>query len=142
MLLLIGLILVGCASEPRVELPDWNAAGRSELQTGQAIAHPIDLPALCAIPRDGKWHTSCWAALEAFDIVAAGNTDIARGHAEALRKTEAAYDALIEAGKYQQQLAEWREELLHEERKQRTMDKWYYRGLIALGLIAVGVGAQ
>jgi len=136
MILLIGLIAVGCASVPRTELPDWDLAERA-VDT-QEVAEPIALPELCAIPW-GAENVECWSALDRYDIVSAGNIEIAIANASALRKTEEGYDALVNAGRMQQELSEIRQELLEEERKGRTLDKWYYRGIITLGLIAVGV---
>lgn len=137
MLLLIGLILVGCASSPKKNVPDWDMAERP---VGE-IVDPKRPPALCNIPRDGIWPKECWAILDEYDIVAWGNYNIAKGNTEALRNTEAAYDALVQGGKYQQQLADFREELLQDERTQRSQDKWFYRvvisGLVILGAVAL-----
>ncbi len=133
--LLIALIAVGCAGQPRTPLPDWSGAAREVKE----VADPIELPELCEIPRDGQWSLDCWRALNEYDIVASGNTDIAIANTEALRKTEAGYDHLILAGQMQQEIAEIRQELLDEERKGRMMDKWFYRGVITLGLLAVSL---
>ena len=124
------LILSGCASSPRVSVPDWDIAERET----QEITEQTELPALCAIPWTA---TECWAAVAEFEIVSEGNREIAQANAEALRAMEGAYDALIEAGKLQQQYAELREEMLQEERRDHLMDVWFYRGLLTIGGIAV-----
>jgi hypothetical protein len=81
----------------------------------------------------------CWAALDAFDVVAAGNSEIAQANANALRNTERANDALIQAGQLQQQLSDFYRELLEDERQARWIDSMMYKSLIALGVIAVAL---
>ena len=135
MILLIGLIAASCANQPRVELPDWDLAARGD--TVEA-ANPMVLPQLCVIPWEST-DVACWSALDGYDIVSEGNYVIAQANTDALRKAEAGYDHIVEAGKMQQELSQIRQELLEEERRGRMMDKWYYRGIITLGLIAVGV---
>jgi hypothetical protein len=103
------------------------------------VTDPIPLPDLCEIPSDGAWPAACWLALDAFDIVATGNTDIATENAAALRKSEGSYDALLGAAKVQQELSQIRRDLLERERRAHTMDNWFYRGLIALGLIGAAL---
>lgn len=132
--MLTVLIAAGCVSTPTTTLPDWELAVREETE----IAYPIELPVLCEIPSEGRWSTECWLIfVDKFEVIAIGNTEIARGNADALRKTEQAYDQLIEAGKLQQQLAQIRQQLLDDERQQRTYDRWYYRAII-VGLIVAG----
>lgn len=121
------LILGGCAAD-RAVLPDWELAARIPTEA----ADPLPLPELCEVP----WTTvECWQTLDAFDIIAYGNTDIAIGNTAALRKTEAGYDALIEAGKMQQQLSQIRQDLLEDERRSHLYDNLYHRGIIVLGVI-------
>ncbi len=132
--LLIGLIAVGCARTPPKPLPDWELAERVETE----VADPIELPELCEL-HDGQWTPACWLIfVDEYEVIAEGNTIIAGANASALRKTEAAYDEIIAAGKLQQQLATIRQELLDDERRQREYDKWYYRAII-VGLIIAGV---
>ena len=133
--LLIGLIAVGCASNPRTELPNWDIAERDKTEEA---ADPLVLPQLCTIPWS-ETNVACWSALDDYDVISAANYDIAEANTAALRKTEAGYDHIVQAGRMQQELGEIRQELLDEERRGRWLDKWYYRGIIALGLIAVGV---
>ena len=128
------LILAGCASTP-VELPDWTLAER----TPTAVTDPLDLPSLCAIPLTGSWNVECWKRLSAYDLAATANTSIAQANANALRKSDASYDSLIEAGKLQSQLAQIRQQLLEQERRAHMMDNWFYRGLITLGLIGIAL---
>jgi len=129
MILLLGLTLAGCASEP-VVLPDWEIASRIPSE----VADPLPLPRLCEIPWDA---VACWQRLDEYDIIAHGNTDIAVSNTAALRKTEAGYDAVIEAGKMQQQLSQIRQELLEQERKAHFWDNVGHRAFIALGVIAI-----
>lgn len=131
MILLTGLYLAGCTTEP-VQLPNWELAARTPVP----ITDPTPLPDICIPPFESL---ECYKALDAFDIVAIGNTEIAQANADALRKTEAGYDALIEAGKLQQQLSQIRQEILEQERRAHMYDKWFYQGIIALGLLAVAL---
>ncbi len=93
------------------------------------------LPDICEIPSDGVWPRECWLALDAFDIVATGNTEVAQDLAGALNKSDESYDALLGAAKVQQELSQIRQDLLERERQAHTWDNWFYRGIIALGLI-------
>jgi hypothetical protein len=81
----------------------------------------------------------CWAALDAFDVIAAGNTTIAQANANALRNTEGANDALIQAGQLQQQLSDFYRELLEDERQARWIDGMLYKAIIGLGVVAVAL---
>ena len=133
MLLLTVSILVGCVSNP-VSEPDWTVAEREPSE----VADPIPLPTLCEIPWSRK-SIECWKALDNHDIVSSGNYDIAVANAEALRNTEQAYDALVQAGKAQQEVTRFKQELLEHERQQREQEKWWYRAIILSGLIAWGL---
>lgn len=124
-------ILAACASQP-VELPNWDLAERD--QTKQA-ADPLELPVLCSMPWDYS-DVECWAALEQFDIVAEGNTEIAADNAAASLAGDQAYDELLGAAKIQQELSQIRQELLEKERRDHAIDNWWHRGLIVL----IGIG--
>ena len=133
---LIALISVSACATAPVELPDWELAERNQ---SVEVTEPLTLPPLCEIPISGQWPAECWKKLDAFDIVATGNYDQAQSTANALRKSDASYDALLRAAKVQQELSQIRQDLLKQERQAHTMDNWFYRGVIALGLIAAGV---
>ena len=133
--LLIASILVGCGSQTTVDPPDWSQVADLEKTP---VTDPRALPVLCQIP----WQATdvhCWAALDAFDVIADGNTKIAQANADALRNTEGANDALIQAGQLQQQLSDFYRELLADERHARWIDSMMYKSLIALGVIAVAL---
>jgi hypothetical protein len=125
-------MVVGCASNP-VPLPDWDLAERD--QTKEA-ADPLPLPDLCSVPWQPE-DVECWSALDEYDIVAVGNTEIAAENAAASRAGDQSYDELLGAAKVQQELSQIRKDLLEQERRGRELDKWWYRGLIVL--IGVGV---
>jgi hypothetical protein len=130
---LIALILAGCASEPTTPPPDWRVPDERT-----AVTDPKPLPVLCAIP----WQpddVQCWQQLDAFDIVAEGNTEIAQANANGLRNQEGATDAYIRAGQFQQQLTEFYREQLKNETREHWIDNATHRILIALGLIAVAL---
>jgi len=80
-----------------------------------------------------------FAALVQYTIVAGGNTDIALENAAALEALSRSYNHLIEAGKLQMQFTQVRDEQPQRERREHEMDNWFYRGLIALGLVAVAL---
>jgi len=137
MLLPIVLILVaGCVSVPETrDPPDWSEVGNVEKKPA---ADAKDLPELCTIEvveGRGTWSLACWQTFEAFEIIAIGNTDIARANTSALRSTEATNDLLIEAGQLQQQLGNFYLGLLKDERQEHMIDNMTYRVIIALGLL-------
>lgn len=132
LILLLALTSVSCATAP-VEIPNWDLAERPQTE----VTDPIPLPDLCEIPSDGAWLAECWLKLDAFDIVASGNTDIAMDNAAALRKSDGSYDALLGAAKVQQELSQIRQDLLEQSRRAHKMDVWWLRGLVVI----VGVGA-
>ena len=139
-LLLIGLTAAGCVSVPETrDPPDWTGVGQLEKRPA---ADATDLPELCpidVIEGRGTWSAECWIAFERFEIIAEGNTDIARANTSALRSTEGANDALIEAGRLQQELGNFYLDLLKDERQGRQLDVLTYRVILALGLIAVAL---
>lgn len=121
-------MLAGCASAPTTPPPDW------QVQLERApITEPRELPALCPIPW-GEEDAACWNQLDAFDVVAEGNTDIAQANADALRDEQAAAGAYVQAGQLQQQLTEFYARQLEEEKRGRWIDVTTYRVLLFLGL--------
>jgi hypothetical protein len=88
---------------------------------------------------DGAWSIECWQKLDAHDRVATANTSIAQDNASALRKSDESYDALLGAAKVQQELSQIRKDMLERERQAHTLDNWFYRGIIVLGLIGVAL---
>lgn len=135
------LILAGCAGQDRISPPDWSIAELPE----SAITTPAELPLLCKVEavtgedgqRYGTWPAECWKALQEYEITAEANTDIAKANADALRNTEAGYNALINAGKMQQELGDFYLELYEDEKSGRFIDSILYRSLISLGILAV-----
>ena len=119
-----------------VELPNWDLAKRD---TTKEAANPLPLPDLCAIPSDGTWSVECWKKLDAHDLVSEANYSIAQDNANASKKSDGAYDELLGAAKVQQELSQIRQDLLEQERRAHTMDNWFYRVIIALGLIGAAL---
>ncbi len=134
LILLSALITAACASEP-VQLPDWDIAEREQRQ----LVAPKQLPDLCEIPMNGQWSVECWQRLDAHDIIAEGNFEIAQSLASALEASDASYDQLLGAAKVQQELSQIRQELLKQERRAHAMDNWFYRAIIALGLLGAAL---
>ena len=124
LLFLVG-ISAGCSSNP-VTLPDW------DLEPAEVTAQePLALPQLTD-PLTAE-------ALESLLIISEGNYEIAFANARALNAQAQAYNALIEAGKMQVQIAEIRQEMLDQERRDHMVDNLTYRVVIILGLIAVAL---
>ncbi len=138
---IVTLIVSGCVSVPETrDPPDWSGVGNIEKKPA---ADAKDLPELCEVEvaetelgRRATWSQPCWNILEAFEVIAIGNTKIARANTSALRSTEAANDTFIEAGKLQQQLSNFYLDLLKDERQGRQLDVLTYRVLIAV--VALG----
>ena len=126
-LLLIALILSGCASTPS-QLPDWKTAELPEIEA----TNPLKLPLLCGV---GEWDTRCWKALEAYEIVAEANFQIGLSNVKALKNTEAGYSHLIQAGILQTRLTEFYMDELKREERGRFIDGLFYKTLIGLGII-------
>jgi len=97
------------------------------------VTEPRELPTLCPIPW-GEEDAACWNQLDAFDVVAEGNTAIAEANADALRNEQAATAAYIHAGQLQQQLTTFYAGQLEEEKRGRWIDVATYRVLLFLGL--------
>jgi len=132
--LLTVLILGACANAPPVPPPDWQNALPEE---NPPVVDPKPLPILCEIP----WHTvECWATIEQFEEIADNNTGKAQKYATGLRKTERAYDALVEGGEMQQTLSEFYRMNLEAEQQKRWLDNTIWKGV--LGLVVVGVVAS
>ena len=130
------LSLSGCASQNPVDLPDWDLTPATV-----EIQQPLRLPQFPSPerqPDDTLTFTKAqFAVILDYMTVAGGNTDIALENAAALESLSKAYNHLIEAGKLQMQFTQVRDEQLQRERREHEMDNWFYRGLIALGLVAV-----
>ena len=135
---LVLLSLSGCASQNPVDLPDWDLTPATV-----EIQQPLRLPQFPSPerqPDDTLTFTQAqFAVILDYMTVAGGNTDIALENAAALEALSKAYNHLIEAGKLQMQFTQVRDEQLQRERRAHEMDNWFYRGLIALGLVAVAL---
>ncbi len=140
-LLSLILILAGCAGQDRISPPDWSIAELSN----RDITEPTKLPQLCEVVsikgadglKYGTWSEACWKYLQEYEITAEANTDIAKANADALRNTEAGYNALINAGKMERELGDFYLELYEDEKSGRFIDSILYRSLISLGILAV-----
>lgn len=76
-----------------------------------------------------------FAALVAYTITAGGNYEVAAANAGALEAQSEAYNELSECAKVAHQFGQVREEQLAQERRDHFVDNWFYRGLIALGIL-------
>jgi len=100
------------------------------------VTDPTEYPLLCEIPWTA---TQCWQRLDVFEDVAVNNKDLAQLNADIARDSDAAYDHILSAAKQQQSVALIREEQLQLERRDHFLDNWFYRGLIALGILVVAL---
>ena len=116
-----------CVAE-RLELPDFEEAVRSD----EEVTDPSNLPLLCGIP----WSSAeCWQAIDVYEDVAEGNTEVAQLNADIARDGEEAYDHILNAAKNQQSVALIREDMLEEERRDHFLDNLWQRIVIILGII-------
>ena len=127
------LSLSGCASSP-VELPEWDLTP----VTGES-QQPISLPEFPS-PESSTDDTVTFSkaslrVIVDYMTIAGGNYTIAQENALALDAMGQAYNQLIEVGKLQRQFTQIREEQLARERRDHFIDNWFYRGLIALGIL-------
>ncbi len=120
-----------CAHDP-IQLPDFDVAERADVE----VTDPTEYPLLCEIPWTA---TQCWQRLDVFEDVAVNNKDLAQLNADIARDSDAAYDHILSAAKQQQSVALIREEQLQLERRDHFLDNWFYRGLIALGILVVAL---
>ena len=130
----LACCLTGCATP--IEIPQWDIEPQI-----QNVTFPVEPPEK-PVPSyttdtEVTFDLEAFRALVAWSVVAEGNYDIAQANAVSLQHQIDAYNALLEAGKLQQQMSEIREEQLQLERNDHTMDNWFYRGIIAVGIIAV-----
>jgi hypothetical protein len=122
-----------------VELPEWDLEFAHQ---EEEIADAEPLPELCELEKAASgemlgWNARCVKVFLQFENAATGNTTIALNNTSALRKTEAAADSLVNAGRMQREIAVIRQDLLNESRAAHMRDKWFYRAL----LVIIGVGA-
>jgi len=98
--------------------------------------YPDEEDCLIAGYRDGEDIDS----LEAYQVLAEANTEIANENAQALEIMLEREQAILAAAKAQESVTRLREEQLAYERSERLREKWYYRIMIVL-VGAAGVAA-
>lgn len=128
--LLIG-ILTGCAAEP-VQLPDWEIPDATVEAT-----QPLPLPNTPNITLTGEIATISAAGLRqliAYRETAEANTIIAAENAAALEAQAAAYNDLIQAGKFMVEIARIRQQQLDVANRQLFIDRQLFRAAVLLGL--------
>ena len=130
--------LSGCASVEPVDIPDWDLTPAT-VEVQEPLRLP-EFPSPASVTEDTVTFTADqFAVITDYLIVSGGNYDIAVQNADALVALSRSYNHLIEAGKLQNQFTQIREEQLQRERTARAQDKWFYRGVIVLGLLAGGL---
>lgn len=130
--LVIG-ILTGCATDSPA-LPDWNIP-----EASAEVTAPLPLPALPELQLEGdRAYIDRQGVIELtqYREAAEANTTIAGENAAGLEAQAAAYNALIQAGKFQAEIAAIRQEMLDQERRQALIDRSVYRAIILVGLAA------
>ncbi len=133
-LLLLALILGACASgPPPTPPPDWNF----EYEPGP-VTDAKPLPPLCPVPWPAD-DVQCWSQLDEFDIIAERNTDVAAANASALRNSDQAVAAFIEAGKLQQQLSNFYAEQYAAEKRAHWIDNAIAKTIAGLALIGLAL---
>jgi len=135
-LLAIG-ILTGCSSTPP-ELPEWDIPRATE--EAQAPLTLPERPKATVTDVGGAMFTAQgMQQLKRFVVASEANYDIAQANAEALEAQSKAFNALIDAGTVQREVAQIRQELLETERRDHFIDNWFHRGVIILGLLVVAL---
>ena len=134
--LLIGILTV-CSSTP-VTLPSWDIPPAAT-EAQQPLSLPERPVATLSASGKAEFSKEGMNQLRRYTTASEANFEIAKANAAALEAQSRAYNALIDAGKMQRQVAEIRQELLEAERRDHFIDNWFHRGLIALGLIAVAL---
>ncbi len=131
---LIG-VLSGCSSQP-IQIPTC-VIDAAPVETTQPLSLP-ELPAVVsATDTTASFDLEGMQQLKRYRIASETNTAIASDNASALQERNQSVNALIECGKWNERFSEIREEQLRQERHDRFVDSLWYRGIIALGLIAV-----
>jgi len=134
--LLIG-ILTGCSSTP-VSLPSWDIPEATE-EAQQPLELPVRPQATLSATGMAEFSQEGMLQLQRYVAASEANFAIARANAQALEAQSRAYNALIQAGQLQRQVAEIRQELLEIERRDHFIDVWFHRGIIVLGAVAVAL---
>jgi len=134
LLLFLAGISAACSNNP-VVLPVW------DLEPAEIEAQkPLTLPVLPSAGVSGDLATFGQAEmvqLERYVTTSEGNYLIALANAEALESQAKAYNALIEAGKMQRQIAVIRQEMLDQERSDHFVDNMTHRIVILVGGLLV-----
>jgi len=136
-LFLILGTLSGCANTP-VSLPSWDIPQATE-EAQQPLELPVRPQATLSETGMAEFSQEGMLQLQRYAAASEANFAIARANAQALEAQSRAYNALIDAGELQRQVAEIRAELLELERRDHFIDVWFHRGVIVLGLVAVGL---
>jgi hypothetical protein len=127
--------LTACSTTPP-ELPDCEIPLAPE-----SAQQPIILPDLPAVVSSTEttatFDLEGMKRLKQYRIASETNMTIASDNAGALEARNESVNYLIECGKSAKAFAAVRQEQLDIERRDHFIDNWFYRGLIALGIIAV-----
>ncbi len=134
-LLIVG-VLSACTSPP-INVAGWDEQERATVEDIQFPLAIPDFPAAIVTPDGGLIFTNeARIEIEKYQETTEGNYTISKENALALADSARAYNALIDAGEYQERLAIYRQELLDEERKDHFWDNIFHR----LVIVALSVG--
>lgn len=134
--LILG-VLTACSSTP-LELPTCQIPETS-LDTQQPLTLP-ELPVeVSSTESTATFDVAGMQQLKRYRIASEANSAIASANADALAARNESTNALIECSEGQEHWSQIREEMLEQERRDHFIDNWFYRGVIALGLIAVAI---
>lgn len=126
--------LGGCASDP-IQVPTWQNLEPASVSAQRPLERP-DLPdPIDSTSETVTFDTDGFKTLLDIIDIGDGNYEIAQANADALNAQSSAYNALIDAGRLQEQFTQIREEQLQRERRDHFLDNWFHRGLIALGIL-------
>jgi len=124
--------LIGCSSTP-LELPTCTIPGPSP-EVGFPISAP-EMPAeVSATETTATFDLEGLLQLDRVYKASLTNQTVAEQNALALEARNTEVTELIECARYSTIWMEVREDMLEQERRGRSQDNWWYRGLIAVGL--------
>ena len=127
-------LLMGCSSQP-LQLPTCDIPAPMAA-VGQPVSVP-EMPVEVSRTEDGAtFDRAGIVTLTQLRVSAETNKRVASENALAIEARNEEVNQLIECARYQKIWMEVREDMLEQERHNHMMDNIWYRGVIALGVLA------
>lgn len=129
------VIISGCSSTA-VELPQWDDLEYSSTEISMPVRLPQRPSESSFTESTVTYNSDGFDRLIAYMDVSDANYDVGVALAKALEAQARAYNHLIDAGRFQHEIAVIRQEQLEQERKDHFIDNLWHRGFIVL----IGIG--